>query len=82
MYKRQGGSPGSTAGGVKTTTVIVLVLYLGSTIKRTHGVNIFGRRLEEDSIMRASCICTINLMLALTVATVSYTHLDVYKRQA
>ncbi len=65
-----GGSPGSTAGGVKTTTVIVLVLYLGSTIKRTHGVNIFGRRLEEDSIMRASCICTINLMLALTVATI------------
>ncbi len=65
-----GGSPGSTAGGVKTTTVIVLLLYLGSTIKRTHGVNIFGRRLEEDSIMRASCICTINLVLALTVATV------------
>ncbi|MGI5945772.1 MAG: TrkH family potassium uptake protein [Lachnospiraceae bacterium] len=65
-----GGSPGSTAGGVKTTTLIVLLLYLGSTIKRTHGVNIFGRRLEEDSIMRASCICTINLCLALTVATI------------
>ena len=65
-----GGSPGSTAGGVKTTTLIVLLLYLGSTIRRTHGVNIFGRRLEEDSIMRASCICTINLCLALTVATI------------
>ena len=65
-----GGSPGSTAGGVKTTTLIVLLLYLGSTIRWTHGVNIFGRRLEEDSIMRASCICTINLCLALTVATI------------
>ena len=30
----------------------------------------FGRRLEENSIMRASCICTINLCLALTVATI------------
>lgn len=65
-----GGSPGSTAGGVKTTTLIVLLLYLGSTIRWTHGVNIFGRRLEEDSIMRASYICTINLCLALTVATI------------
>ena len=65
-----GGSPGSTAGGVKTTTIIVLLLYLSSTIKRTNGVNIFGRRLESDSIMRASCICTINLCLALTVSTI------------
>lgn len=63
-----GGSPGSTAGGVKTTTLVVLLLYVVSSIKRTYGVNVFGRRLEDDAIKRASSIFTINLFLALTAS--------------
>lgn len=63
-----GGSPGSTAGGVKTTTMVVLYLYLWSVIRRTHGVNAFGRRLEEDAIKRASSIFAMNLTLALGAA--------------
>ncbi len=63
-----GGSPGSTAGGVKTTTMIVLYLHLWSTVKRTYGVNAFGRRLEDDVLKQASAIFMINLTLALTVA--------------
>lgn len=65
-----GGSPGSTAGGVKTTTIVVLFLYVLSNIKRTYGVNVFGRRLEEDVIKRASSIFTINLFLALTASLI------------
>ncbi len=60
-----GGSPGSTAGGVKTTTIVVLYLYLWSTIQRTYGVNAFGRRLEEDALKHACSIFMINLTLAL-----------------
>jgi len=60
-----GGSPGSTAGGVKTTTMVVLYLYLWSTIRRTYGVNAFDRRLEEEAIKHASAIFMINLSLAL-----------------
>lgn len=60
-----GGSPGSTAGGVKTTAIMVLILYVYANIDRSYGVNIFGRRLSEDSIKRAAAICTINMMLAL-----------------
>lgn len=63
-----GGSPGSTAGGVKTTTIVVMYLYLHSNIQRTYGVNAFGRRLEEDAIKRASAIFILNLTLALAVA--------------
>ncbi|MGN0158719.1 MAG: TrkH family potassium uptake protein [Brotaphodocola sp.] len=63
-----GGSPGSTAGGVKTTTIVVMYLYLWSTIQRTYGVNAFGRRLEEDALKRACSIVMINLSLALTAA--------------
>lgn len=65
-----GGSPGSTAGGVKTTTIVVLLLYVRSNIKRTYGVNVFDRRLEEDSIKRASSIFTINMFLAVSASLV------------
>lgn len=63
-----GGSPGSMAGGVKTTTVMVLLLYIHSNVKRSYSIDIFGRRLEEEAIKRAGAICTINLALALAVS--------------
>ncbi len=63
-----GGSPGSTAGGVKTTTVVVLFLYVRALTRRTYSVNVCGRRLEEDAVKRAAAIVTINTALALGAA--------------
>lgn len=63
-----GGSPGSTAGGIKTTTLVVLLLCVHSNIKQTYGINIFGRRLESDAVKRAGTILTINLLLAVTAS--------------
>ena len=63
-----GGSPGSTAGGVKTTTILVMYLYLWSNIQRTHGVNVFGRRLETDALRHSCSIVMINLSLALSAS--------------
>jgi len=63
-----GGSPGSTAGGIKTTTIAIMLLYARSTITGTYGVNAFGRHLEDEAIRRASVVFIINLFLALTAA--------------
>ena len=60
-----GGSPGSTAGGIKTTTIVVLILVAVSMIKQSYGANIFGRRLQEDAARRASTVVMINLLLAI-----------------
>lgn len=60
-----GGSPGSTAGGIKTTTLVVLVLYLRGNIKKLNGCNIFGRRLDDGTIKRASAVLCTNLLLAV-----------------
>ncbi len=59
-----GGSPGSTAGGVKTTTMMVILLYIWSNLRNKKGLNIFGRRLDEDSVKKASTVFFINLLLA------------------
>lgn len=60
-----GGNPGSTAGGIKTTTLAVLLIYLRSTLRRTKGAEVFGRRLEEDVVKRAAAILTLSLLLDL-----------------
>ncbi|WP_313526848.1 TrkH family potassium uptake protein [Anaerotignum sp.] len=60
-----GGSPGSTAGGIKTTTVVVLVLYMISGARRVGQATIFGRTLEVDALQKAVSIFIINLGFAL-----------------
>ena len=65
-----GGSPGSTAGGIKTTTIAVIILVTWSMIHESYGANIYGRRLHEDAIRRASTVFTINL-LAANFATIA-----------
>lgn len=65
-----GGSPGSTAGGIKTTTMMVILLYIWSNLRNKKGLNIFGRRLDEDAIKKASTVFFINLILAAACATI------------
>lgn len=58
-----GGSPGSTAGGVKTTTIVVMLIYLRSIIRKRKAAEAFGRRLEEEAVKRAGVIISLSLML-------------------
>ena len=60
-----GGSPGSTAGGVKTTTMMVLFLYSFSYMRKNRSTSVFGRSLEEDALRKASAVFFTNLMLTL-----------------
>lgn len=60
-----GGSPGSTAGGIKTVTALVLVAYVWSNLRDSKGVNMFRRRLEDDVIRKASNVVVISLLLAV-----------------
>lgn len=65
-----GGSPGSTAGGIKTTTIVVLLVYMLSTIRSSRGSNLFGRRIAEDTIRKAATVIMVNLFLAITAALI------------
>ncbi len=65
-----GGSPGSTAGGIKTTTMVVIGLYLWSNMRNATGCNIFGRRLDDEVIKKASLVFYINMMLAVGAALI------------
>ncbi|GAB6934572.1 TrkH family potassium uptake protein [Calditerricola yamamurae] len=51
-----GGGPGSTAGGIKVTTLIVLILAVWSVLARREDVQAMGRRISRDVVFRALAI--------------------------
>lgn len=63
-----GGSPGSTAGGIKTTTIAVMFFYLRSTLLKEKGASVFGRRLEESAVKRAGGILFLSLSMDVAAA--------------
>jgi len=60
-----GGSSGSTAGGIKTTTLAVLWCATMNTIKKRRHVNVFSRRLEDDAVARAATVLVLYLGLII-----------------
>lgn len=60
-----GGSPGSTAGGMKTTTFAVLFLSMISVFGRRDDTACFGRRINEDAVRNAATIAGLYVLLFL-----------------
>ena len=58
-----GGSPGSTAGGMKTTTLAVLFLAGMTVFRRRDDVECFRRRIGQDVIRNAGTILFLYLAL-------------------
>ncbi|MDY5484061.1 MAG: potassium transporter TrkG [Clostridium sp.] len=58
-----GGSPGSTAGGMKTTTIAVLIASSAATFSRKENAHFFGRRIENDVVKNAATIFLMYIML-------------------
>ncbi len=60
-----GGNPGSTSGGIKTTTAIIIFLSVWSSLRNQNEINVLKRRLEPDVLKRAVSVITINISLIL-----------------
>ena len=59
-----GGSSGSTAGGIKTVTIVVLLLFLWSRARGRSTVTVFKRTIPEDKVLDAMTIVGIMVALA------------------
>lgn len=58
-----GGSPGSTAGGMKTTTVAVLFAAAIATFRRKEHTHLFGRRIDDGVVRHAATIFLMYIAL-------------------
>jgi len=61
-----GGSPGSTAGGMKTTTIAVLFAIAIATFRRREDANFFGRRMNGDVIKNAATVFLMYITLCVS----------------
>ena len=61
-----GGSPGSTAGGMKTSTLAVLFLSAITVFSRRNDVQCFKRRISEETVRSAGAVLFMYLVLFFT----------------
>lgn len=58
-----GGSPGSTAGGMKMTTIAVLFASVYATFHREENAHFFGRRISDDVVKTAATLFMLYVVL-------------------
>lgn len=64
-----GGSPSGTAGGVKTTTVVILFVTVWSIIRGRKETEIFGRKISDNIVRRALAIFMVSFVVMLVAVT-------------
>ena len=58
-----GGSPGSTAGGMKTTTLAVLLTAAFAVFRRKDDASLWGRRIAENAVRQAVAVLMMYVLL-------------------
>lgn len=61
-----GGSPGGTAGGVKTTTVAMLLLTCWSVLKGKEDTECFRRKIPSANVRTGFSVFTVSFLAVLT----------------
>jgi trk system potassium uptake protein TrkH len=62
-----GASPGSTGGGIKTTTFAAIAVAVWTIIRGNVDIEVFGRRLPRGTVLKALAIAAVSLLLIVTV---------------
>lgn len=65
-----GGSPGSTAGGIKTTTAAILLMTIVSIIKGREDTEISKKKIPKDLVYKAFALSTLALTLVIGVTMI------------
>lgn len=70
-----GGSPGSTAGGIKTTTIAVIFIAMISMSRGNSDITIFKKRLGKDLVKQAAVIVVVYLTYVI-LGTMLICHIE------
>lgn len=65
-----GAAPGSTGGGIKVTTIVVILMTVVSVLKNKEETTILGRKIDKSTVFKAMTIVMLSLAL-IFVATLS-----------
>lgn len=56
-----GCSPSSVGGGIRTTTIAIIGLYLYAFLKSEDNINIFGRRIDQDDVRKSVVVFMLSM---------------------
>ncbi|WP_425378354.1 TrkH family potassium uptake protein [Spiroplasma endosymbiont of Polydrusus pterygomalis] len=67
-----GSAPSSTAGGIRTTTLAVIIITIWSIIRNNNSVNVFKRKIPNETVKRALGVTVISgALIAIAVICIS-----------
>ncbi len=61
-----GCSPSSVGGGIRTTTIMIIGLYLYSFLKGERHVHVFGRTIDREDIRKSIVVFMLSLMMCFS----------------
>ncbi len=62
-----GASPGSTGGGIKTSTFVILILSVTSMLKGNRDLAIFNRKIAVSNIREATSLTTLSMLIIMVI---------------
>lgn len=60
-----GCSPSSVGGGIRTTTIAIIGLYLYSFLKNENDINIFGRKIAQEDVRKSVVVFMLSVGMCL-----------------
>jgi len=60
-----GCSPSSVGGGIRTTTIAIIGLYLYSFLKNENDINIFGRKIAQEDVRKSVVVFMLSAGMCL-----------------
>ncbi len=65
LFMFLGGSPGGTAGGIKTTTSAIVGFMVAATLRGRGHAEAFGRRIGSTTVFKAAAVITVGVLTCL-----------------
>ena len=60
-----GGSPAGTAGGVKTVTIVITLLYVRALMRGDDNIHVFKRTIDDQIVKRALTILIVSFTITV-----------------
>lgn len=76
LFMSVGGSPGSTAGGLKTTTIAILFFVAWSRLRGIQATSFWGRTIPDDTVQQSVGLFTLGFIL-ITAGVFAFTTLEI-----
>lgn len=69
-YMFVGGSPGSTAGGIKNVTILIILLLVITYMKNKEKIHIFAKTIPESAVRRSIVVFALSIFIVI-IATIA-----------